>query len=58
MFYYIKDELADFVQRIFDYLEKDQTLKNDLATYQTLYNNRELAANRIESKRYQPSNIV
>ena len=43
VFYYIKDEVKDIIKQIFVFLDKDQTLKNDLSTYQTLNSNRELA---------------
>ena len=49
VFYYIKEEVWDFLSRILDFLQKDQTLKNDLDTYETLYSNRELAVNKIKS---------
>lgn len=53
VFYYIKDEVYDFIQRIFQYLNKDQTLKTDLEVYNTLYSNRELAANKLMNRKYQ-----
>lgn len=43
IYYYIKDELKDIVNQLFQYLNKDQTLLNDLETYRILYSNRELA---------------
>ena len=51
-FYYIKDEVKDIIKQIFDFLDKDQTLKKDLLTYQTLNSNRELAVNKIENKKW------
>lgn len=51
-FYYIKDEVKDIIKQIFIFLDKDQILKNDLSTYQTLNSNRELAVNKIENKRW------
>jgi len=51
-FYYIKDEVKDIIKQIFTFLDKDQILKNDLSTYQTLNSNRELAVNKIENKRW------
>jgi ArsR family transcriptional regulator len=51
-FYYIKDEVKDIVKQVFTFLDKDQILKNDLSTYQTLNSNRELAINKIENKRW------
>jgi ArsR family transcriptional regulator len=51
-FYYIKDEVKDIIKQIFSFLDKDQTLKSDLSTYQTLNSNRELAINKIENKKW------
>jgi ArsR family transcriptional regulator len=51
-FYYIKDEVKDIIKQVFIFLDKDQILKNDLSTYQTLNSNRELAVNKIENKRW------
>lgn len=47
VFYGIKDELSEFIDQIFKYLNKDADLQKDLKTYNTLLSNRELAANRI-----------
>ncbi len=52
VFYYIKDEVKDIIKQIFAFLDKDQILKNDLATYHTLDSNRELAINKIENKKW------
>lgn len=52
VFYYIKDEVKDIIKQVFTFLDKDQTLRNDLSTYQTLNSNRELAINKIENKRW------
>jgi len=52
VFYYIKDEVKDIIKQIFAFLDKDQTLKNDISTYQTLNSNRELAINKIENKKW------
>ncbi len=43
VYYYIKDEVADVIGQIFQYLSKDPVLVNDLETYRILYSNRELA---------------
>lgn len=48
VFYYIKEEVMDLVSRILDFLQKDQVLKADLTTYETLFSNRELSINRIK----------
>lgn len=47
VFYSIKDELSEFIDQIFRYLNKDTDLQKDLKIYQTLLSNRELAANRV-----------
>ncbi len=51
-FYSIKEEVEDFVSTIFNYLNKDVDLQQDIDTYNTLYSNRELAANKIAIKNY------
>jgi DNA-binding transcriptional ArsR family regulator len=42
-YYYLKEEVKDIVQQIFQYLGKDLVLLNDQETYRILYSNRELA---------------
>ncbi|ALI98477.1 ArsR/SmtB family transcription factor [Rufibacter tibetensis] len=51
-FYYIKDEMLDFLQQMFGYLEKDQLLQKDQEVYQTLFSNRELAINRLQQRHF------
>ncbi|NJM24728.1 MAG: metalloregulator ArsR/SmtB family transcription factor [Bacteroidia bacterium] len=53
VFYQIKDEVADIVQQIFRFLSKDQQLQKDLALFQTLSSNRELAVNKIKMQEWQ-----
>ncbi|MDH5367106.1 MAG: metalloregulator ArsR/SmtB family transcription factor [Cyclobacteriaceae bacterium] len=50
MFYFIKDELRDIIKQIFAFFDKDQMLKMDIETYNTLFSNRELSANKLEQK--------
>jgi len=50
VFYHIKDEVFDIVSQIFKFLNKDQTLRKDLEIYNTMYSNRELAANKLQKK--------
>lgn len=50
VYYHIKDEAYDIVNQIFEYLNKDNTLIQDLNTYDVLYSNRELAKNKLDSK--------
>ena len=38
------------IDQIFEYLDKDLQLKEDLSTYDIMFNNRELAVNKIELK--------
>jgi len=53
VFYYLKDEVYDITSQIYKFLEKDQTLRSDYETYKTMYSNRELAVNKLESKNWQ-----
>ena len=48
IFYYIIDEVYDVVDQVFQYLNKDQVLLNDLETFKILYSNRELALYEID----------
>lgn len=52
VYYYIKDEAADFVQQILSYFDKDPQLSRDLDIFNTLYSNRELAIYKIRNRRY------
>ncbi|MTI29819.1 ArsR/SmtB family transcription factor [Xanthovirga aplysinae] len=52
IFYYIKDEVYDIVSRLLKFISKDITLQKDLEMYQVLYSNRELAINKIESRKW------
>ncbi|RNI31601.1 ArsR/SmtB family transcription factor [Rufibacter latericius] len=51
-FYFIKDEMLDFLQQMFGYLEKDPVLLKDQEVYQTLFSNRELAINRLQQRHF------
>lgn len=51
-FYSIKEEVADFVEIIYKYLDRDSALINDQNTYRTLYNNRELAVCKINNRKW------
>jgi ArsR family transcriptional regulator len=51
-FYSIKEEVEEFVDTMFKYLGKDIDLQKDLEIYNTLYSNRELAANKVSIKNY------
>jgi len=52
VFYYIKDEVGDVVQQLLGYLERDAQLRRDQETYQTLWSNRELAAYKLQNRRW------
>ncbi|WP_439880327.1 ArsR/SmtB family transcription factor [Pontibacter sp. MBLB2868] len=52
VFYSVKDEGADLVNQIFTYLERDSQLQKDLETYDILFSNRELAVNKLETRRW------
>ena len=50
IFYSLREEAMDIIDQIFDFLDKDKQLKDDLETYDIMYSNRELAINKIELK--------
>ena len=52
MFYFIKDEAADLAQQLLSLMEKDPQLVRDQQIYQTLWSNRELAAYKLQSRRW------
>lgn len=52
VFYYLKDEVFEIIAQIFQFLNKDQTLLSDQNIYKTMYNNRELAQNKLETKNW------
>jgi ArsR family transcriptional regulator len=47
VFYQIKDEVADIMKQIFQFLRKDGQLLKDQQHYQTMLANRELAVSRL-----------
>lgn len=53
VFYFLKDEVYEIISQIFLFLNKDQTLKSDLETFNTMYNNRELAVNKLQNRTWQ-----
>lgn len=53
VFYYLKDEVYEIIGQIFSFLNKDQTLQHDQQVYKTMFNNRELAQNKLESRSWQ-----
>ena len=50
IFYSLREEAMDIIDKIFNFLDKDTQLKEDLDTYDIMYSNRELAINKIELK--------
>lgn len=52
VFYYIKDEVYEIVAQLIRFLEKDQQLKKDQEVFRILFSNRELAANKIQSRQW------
>ncbi|MCS6975275.1 MAG: metalloregulator ArsR/SmtB family transcription factor [Cyclobacteriaceae bacterium] len=51
VFYQIKDEVADIMKQIFQFLRKDGQLLKDQQIFETMMANRELAISRINLKR-------
>ena len=51
--YTIKDEVHEIIDQFVSFVEKDSQLKDDLDVYSTLFNNRELAQNKIPQRRWQ-----
>jgi ArsR family transcriptional regulator len=54
MFYFLRDETAELLQQLLGLMERDQQLVRDQQVYQTLWNNRELAAYKIQNRRWLP----
>jgi ArsR family transcriptional regulator len=52
VFYTIKEEVYEIVSQLIRFLEKDQQLKKDQEIYRILFSNRELAANKIQSRQW------
>ena len=45
--YTIREEVEDIISQILMFVEKDTRLKEDIATFDTLFSNRELVANKL-----------
>jgi len=52
MFYFIQGEGTELVQQLLGYMERDPQLVRDQQIYQTLWSNRELAAYKLQSRRW------
>lgn len=50
--YSIKEEVYEVINQFVGFIEKDNQLKKDLDIYSTLFNNRELAQNKIPPHRW------
>tara|TARA_B100001027_G_scaffold32130_1_gene19391 strand:- start:147 stop:527 length:381 start_codon:yes stop_codon:yes gene_type:complete len=50
IFYSLREESIDIIDQIFEFLDKDLQLKEDLETYDIMFNNRELSINKTELK--------
>ena len=48
--YSIKEEVGEIISQILSFVEKDAQLRNDIKTYETLFSNRELIANRVPTR--------
>ena len=53
VFYFINDEVFDMVDKLLSYLTKDPVLQKDIDTFNILYSNRELAANKLKTMDWQ-----
>lgn len=53
VFYQIKEEVAEIMKQIFQFLRKDQQLQFDQQVYQTMFSNRELAVNKLHIEAWQ-----
>ena len=54
MFYFLRDETAELLHQLLGLMERDPQLVRDQQVYQTLWNNRELAAYKIQNRRWLP----
>jgi len=53
IFYYIKEEVSEILRQIFVFIQKDPQLIQDQQIFKVLYSNRELAVNKIETRKWQ-----
>jgi len=52
IFYFLKEETTDLVQQLLAFMERDPQLMHDQRIYQTLWSNRELAAYKLQNRRW------
>ena len=50
-YYSIKEEVADFVEYLYTYLDRDAQLQKDLETYKVLYKNDQLAICKLHNNK-------
>src|SRR5690606_31689792 len=58
VFYQVKDELYEIVNQLLQFVRKDQQLLRDISLYKTLYSNRELSVNRVESEEWREAKRI
>lgn len=49
-YYFLNPAFLEFVSQLYNFMDKDTTLTNDLEEYKTLYSNNELAIRRLHNK--------
>ena len=54
VFFSINDELAEIINTMLGYVEKDAVLQADIENYRVMHNNRVLAINRMQGRNYVP----
>ena len=52
VFYQIKEEVLPFLDQVYPFMAKDNSLQQDADTYDILNSNRELSKNKLEQKAY------
>ncbi|TXK37490.1 metalloregulator ArsR/SmtB family transcription factor [Pontibacter qinzhouensis] len=55
VYYSLKEDTADILQKIYTYLDQDPVLQKDQEIYKILYSNRELAVNKLQTRRWTAS---
>lgn len=58
VFYQVKDEVYEIVNQLLQFVRKDQQLLRDISLYKTLYSNRELSVNRVESEEWREAKRI
>ena len=55
VYYTLKEDTTDLLQQIYAYMDRDPVLLKDQEIYQILYSNRELAVNKLQTRRWTAS---